>query len=516
MRITSLLRRCLQTGPDATATVFRGRKTNWRDTCEEISKGGDVMKRLGAAPGDRVAALALNSDVFFRLLFAVPWVGAVIVPLNTRWSVAELGRALENCGAQILLVDENFLNEAARLKAANEQLKIVYIGPGACPSGLLDYGQLLANASPATEHEGDGDDLFCVLYTGGTTGHPKGVMLSHTNLLISSLFWLSTCHFNSETRYLHIAGFFHIVSTVPAIAVMMAGGCHVIEPKFDPAPTMQAIQQNKVSFATFVPVMINMMLQHPDFDQFDLTSMGQCVYGGSPIPDALIDRMIEKLPTWQFIQGYGQTESSGILTNLPWRAHFGQGAANKRKATGIPVYGVNVRIVDPKGRDVGANEQGEIVVRGLNVMRGYWGNEEATKAVIRDGWLHTGDAARVDSDGFITVVDRLKDMIVTGGENVFSIEVENAVAAHAAVSQCAVIGIPDPKWGESVHAIVVLRPNMSATEAELIDHCRPLIANYKCPRSIEFISEMPMSAAGKIVKGPLREKYWQNQSRRVS
>jgi long-chain acyl-CoA synthetase len=148
-------------------------------------------------------------------------------------------------------------------------------------------------------------------------------------------------------------------------------------------------------------------------------------------------------------------------------------------------------------------------------MRGYWGNEEATKAAIRDGWLHTGDAARVDSDGFITVVDRIKDMIVTGGENVFSIEVENAVAAHAAVSQCAVIGIPDPKWGESVHAIVVLRPNMSATEAELIDHCRPLIANYKCPRSIEFRSEMPMSAAGKIVKGPLRVKYWQNQSRRV-
>src|ERR1700716_3520592 len=246
MRITSLLRRCLQTGPDTTATVFRGRKTNWRDTCEEIRKGGDVMKRLGAAPGDRVAALALNSDVFFRVLFAVPWVGAVIVPLNTRWSVAELSRALENCGAQILFVDENFLNEAARLKAANEQLKIVYIGTGECPSGLLDYGQLLVAANPAPEHEGDGDDLFCILYTGGTTGHPKGVMLSHTNLLISSLFWLSTCHFNSETRYLHIAGFFHIVSTVPAIAVMMAGGSQIIEPKFDPVPTMQVIQQNKV------------------------------------------------------------------------------------------------------------------------------------------------------------------------------------------------------------------------------------------------------------------------------
>jgi long-chain acyl-CoA synthetase len=195
------------------------------------------MKRLGAAPGDRVAALALNSDVFFRVLFAVPWVGAVIVPLNTRWSVAELSRALENCGAQILFVDENFLNEAARLKAANEQLKIVYIGTGECPSGLLDYGQLLVAANPAPEHEGDGDDLFCILYTGGTTGHPKGVMLSHTNLLISSLFWLSTCHFNSETRYLHIAGFFHIVSTVPAIAVMMAGGSQIIEPKFDPVPT---------------------------------------------------------------------------------------------------------------------------------------------------------------------------------------------------------------------------------------------------------------------------------------
>ncbi|WP_146991919.1 long-chain-fatty-acid--CoA ligase [Bradyrhizobium macuxiense] len=516
MRITSLLRRCLQTGPDSTATVFRGRETNWRDTYEEIQKGGGAMQRLGATPGDRVAALALNSDVLFRALFAIPWVGAVVVPLNTRWSVPELSRALEDCDTTILLVDENFLNEASRLKASNERLKVVYIGAGECPSGFLDYRRLVAAASPVPEHQGSGDELFCVLYTGGTTGHPKGVMLSHTNLFVASQFWLSTCHFSSETKYLHIAGFFHIVATVPAIAVMMVGGSHVIEPKFDPVPTMRAIQESKANFATFVPVMINMMLQHPDFDRYDLTSMRQCVYGGSPIPDALIDRMIEKLPTWQFIQGYGQTESSGILTNLPWHSHFGQGSACKRKATGLPVYGVNLKIVDPEGKEVEPNEQGEIVVCGLNVMRGYWGNEEATKATIRDGWLHTGDAARMDNEGFITVVDRIKDMIVTGGENVFSIEVENAVAAHPAVSQCAVIGVPHPKWGESVHAVVVLRAMMSATEEELIDHCRPLIANYKCPRSVEFVSEMPMSAAGKIVKGPLRERHWRNQPRRVS
>lgn len=516
MRITSVLRRCLQTNADSPATVYRGRTTNWRDTYDGIRKGGGAFEVLGVAPGDRVAALALNSDTFFRVMFAVPWMGGIIVPLNTRWSVVELQHALSNCGAEVLLVDENFLKEAQQLAAGNAKLKIAYIGEGECPEGMLDYGSLVAAAAPADEHEGDPDDLFCILYTGGTTGHPKGVMLSHTNLFITSLFWLGTCHFDSDTRYLHIAGFFHIVSTVPAIAVSMAGGAHVIEPKFDPVPTMTAIQTSKVNFSTFVPVMINMMLQHPDFERYDLTSMGQCVYGGSPIPDALIDRMIEKLPTWQFIQGYGQTESSGILTNLPWASHFGEGRANKRKATGRPVYGANFKIVDPEGREVGLNEQGEVVVRGLNVMRGYWGNEEATNATIRNGWLHTGDAAKMDEDGFITVVDRIKDMIVTGGENVFSIEVENAVSTHPAVSQCAVIGIPDPKWGETVHAVVVLRLGATASETELIGHCRTLIANYKCPRSVEIIAEMPMSAAGKITKGTLRDKYWQHQRKRVN
>ncbi|MEC7762139.1 MAG: AMP-binding protein [Pseudomonadota bacterium] len=517
MQVTGILKRCLTTNPDGIATISDQQSKTWRDTYWDIAKGGAVLRSLGAGAGDRVAVLALNGTTYFELLFAMPWIGSIIVPLNTRWSLEELFHAMTDSGSEILMADDTFLDQARDLAKRLPGLQLVYIGAEECPADMIDYRAGVAATDPVPAHESAEDDLWGILYTGGTTGHPKGVMLSNKNLFVAGLFWLATCHFTDTTRYLHVAGFFHIVATMPGIAVTMVGGTHIIESRFDPVPTMQTIEREKPNYATFVPTMLSMMLNDPEFGKYDLTSMGQCVYGGSPIPDVLIGRMIENLPTWEFIQGYGQTESTGILTSLPWRAHFGEGSANKRKATGIAVYGANIAILDPAtGRPVPQGEQGEIAVRGPNVMQGYWGNPEATQDTIRDGWLYTGDAAYMDEDGYLTVVDRIKDMIVTGGENVFSKEVENAVSKCPGVQECAVIGIPDPKWGEKVHAVVVRRSGHETSEDEIISFTRELIAGYKCPRSIEFVDAMPMSAAGKVMKGELRKAFWSDREKRVN
>ncbi|MBT0782975.1 AMP-binding protein [Paracoccus sp. pheM1] len=515
MRMTSVLHNCEKLHSAAPAVIHGDRIITWKEVVRRVRLQAGMFTALGVRPGDRVAVLALNNDRYFELLYSVPWMGGAIVPLNTRWSLDELDRAIKDCGPPILVVDDAFLDMARRLIANNPGLRGIFIGEAPCPEGFLELESELQLHPPVDEHHGSGDDVWGVMYTGGTTGHPKGVTLTHTNVFLAGLFLLSTCGYTDATRYLHICGFFHIISTMPLVAISVAGGCHVIEPKFDPVPTMAVIERHKVNASTFVPTMINMMLHHPEFDRYDLTSMGKCIYGGSPIPDVLIELMIQKLPTWEFIQGYGQTEVAGILTCLPWAAHFGEGSANKRRATGRSVYGAHFKLVDPDGNEVPAGVSGEVVVRGLNVMKGYWNNPKATGEAIRDGWLHTGDVAVMDEDGYITVVDRLKDMIVSGGENVYSVEVENALRSHPAVQECAVIGRPDPRWGEAVHAVVVLKPRHTASESELIAHSHSRIANYKCPRSVEILEEMPMSAAGKIQKGHLRERFWAEQNRRV-
>ncbi|WP_238367138.1 long-chain-fatty-acid--CoA ligase [Mesobacterium pallidum] len=515
MQLTNLLRRCLQTNPDGIAVIERGVGRTWRDTADTIARAGRFLITQGVAPGDRVAVLALNSTTFFDWLFAVPWVGAAIVPLNTRWSLEELVHALRDCGAQVLAVDHHFADLAQGLRREIPGLTLVHTGHGPCPVGMEDYAAQLPDLAPADEWPGGEDALWGILYTGGTTGHPKGVMLSHRNLFISAMFWMIGGGIGRSTRYLHIAGFFHIVSTMPVFAVTMTGGTHVIEDKFEPVATMRAIERERTNFATFVPTMLSMMLNHPRFGEFDLTSMGRCIYGGSPIPDILIEGMIDNLPTWEFIQGYGQTETTGILTTLPWADHFGEGEANKRTATGRPIPGVTLRLVDETGRDTPLGETGEIVVRGGNVMLGYWNNPGATADTIRDGWLHTGDLARMDARGFLTIVGRSKDMIVTGGENVFSTEVENAVTRHPAVQDCAVFGIPSKEWGESVHAVVILKAGHDARAEDIMAFCRDRIAGYKCPRSLSFTDAFPMSAAGKVQKGVLRAPYWQGHEKQV-
>jgi acyl-CoA synthetase (AMP-forming)/AMP-acid ligase II len=301
---------------------------------------------------------------------------------------------------------------------------------------------------------------------------------------------------------------FHLADLAGVIGVTTMGGTHVIVPAFDPVVVMRAIEQHRVSDTVLIPIMIQRLVDHPERSAHDLSSLQRLLYGGSPIPLAVLDRARKALPTASFVQAYGQTELAPVATILLPADHEETGPVAARLCSGgRAAPHAEVRIVDPEDREVARGEVGEIVVRGGNVMLGYWGRPEETTAALRGGWMHTGDAGRMDADGYVYVVDRIKDVIITGGENVYSTEVENAVAAHPAVANCAVIGVPDEHWGERVHAVVVLKPGADATTEQIREHAKTLIAGYKAPRTVEFVEALPVSPAGKIIKRDLRVRY---------
>jgi long-chain acyl-CoA synthetase len=517
MQLTQALTRAVQTRHRHTATIYRDRKRTYAEIGRRVPRLAAALRGLGLKKGDRLGVLALNSDNYIELFFASAWANLVLVPLNTRWAVPENVYSLRDAECSALVVDDAFAGQVPELRAAHPMANVVHMGDQPTPAGLLSYEALIESTPPMPDECGSGDDLCGIYYTGGTTGSPKGVMLSHTNFTTASVNWIATLHFSEDTVYMHSAGFFHLAGASPAFALTMAGGTHVCLPKFEALPAFEAIQKHKVSYVLFVPTMINMLLNHADFAKYDLTSVRYCEYGASPMPDAVLAAAIEKLPTWVFIQGYGMTESAALTVSLPWKYHFdGEHGKARRRAAGRAAYAIDVRIVDPEGNELPRNQTGEIAVRGPQVMLGYWKKPEATAAALRNGWLHTGDGAYMDEDGFVYIVDRVKDMIISGGENIYSKEVENAVHAHPAVRECAVIGIPDEKWGESVLAVVVVKDGMSLTAQEVIDHCHTLIANYKCPRSVEFRDALPLSGAGKIMKNVLRDPYWKGKNRSVN
>jgi long-chain acyl-CoA synthetase len=517
MQLTQALTRAVQTRHRYTATIYNDRKRTWREIGDRVPRLAAGLRALGLQPGDRLAVLALNSDNYIELFFAAAWAGLVLVPLNIRWAVPENLYSLKDAGCAALIVDDAFVPQVGELIAGHPVKYVVHMDDSATPAGMQGYEALLADSQPMRDECGSGDDLCGIYYTGGTTGHPKGVMLSHTNLTAASINWIATLHFSDQTVYLHSAGLFHLAGASPAFALTMAGGTHVCLPKFDAMLAFEAIQKHRINYVLFVPTMINMMLNHSDFDRYDLSSVRYCEYGASPMPDSVLAAAIEKLPTWEFIQGYGMTETAALTVSLPWRFHFdGEHGKAKRQAAGRAAYGVDLKIVDPEGNELPRGTPGEIAVRGPQVMLGYWNKPEATAAALRDGWMHTGDGAWMDEDGFITIVDRVKDMIISGGENIYSREVENAVHAHPSVRECAVIGVPDEKWGEAVLAIVTLKDGKTATAQDIVEHCRTLIANYKCPRRVEFRDALPLSGAGKIMKNVLREPYWKGNARSVN
>ena len=519
MYLTQTLHRSARTQPKKLATIYAARRTDYATMLDRVARLGGALRALGVGTGDRVALLSLNSDRYLEYFYAVYWAGAVVNPANIRWSVGEIAYSLADCDTRVLLVDDQFLPMLPALRAQAPCLTtVIHCGDGETPDGLLSYEVLIKAHEPSEEVVRGGEDLAGIFYTGGTTGFPKGVMLPHRSLYANGLAIVADTEGTDFRNMigLHAAPMFHLADHAFTNALAMAGGTHVMLPMFNPKQVAEIIEREKITGAVLVPTMVQMLADAPTTKDHDLSSLSLLLYGGSPIAETVVDRALQVMPHVRMMQGYGMTELGPLATALHHESHVGQGRAEgKLRSAGRPMMIADVRIVDHNSNEVARGTVGEIAVRGPGMMHGYWNKPEETAKAIKHGWMHTGDGGYMDEDGFVFIADRIKDMIVTGGENVYSVEVENAVAKHPAVMQCAVIGVPDDKWGELVHVCVVPKPGMSLTLAELQEHCKALIAGYKVPRVLEIIEELPMSGAGKILKNKLREKHWEGRNRKV-
>jgi long-chain acyl-CoA synthetase len=516
MRITTGLKETAARKPDGRATCYGDRCRTWSEALDRVARVAAGLRGLGVRPGDRVAIWALNSDRYVELYYALPWVGAVAVPINTRLAPAEVRMILEDAECETLVVDDMSLPGLEPALGGGMAPRLVYFGEGPVPVGMSGY-EALAKVAPIEDVGRGGEDLYGIFYTGGTTGRSKGVMLSHRNILANQENVAGLLD-RRDPVYLHAAPMFHLADLGSTFYITAVGGTHAVVPRFDPGDVLRAIAEYRVTGTMLVPTMINMLLQFPGLDRYDVSSLQFMTYGASPMPPAVMARAFEVFPGIQFMQGYGMTELSPMATFLDAAHHVVDGPrAGKLKSAGRAVGTAEVRVVDEHDRTVPAGTIGEVVVRGPMVMQGYWKQPELTAQTIRDGWLHTGDAGYLDPDGFLFIVDRVKDMIISGGENVYSVEVEAALYAHPAVAMCAVFGIPDERWGEAVHAVVVPKAGHTVTEAELMDFCHTRIAGYKCPRTVTFQdAPLPISGAGKILKNELRAPYWEGRARRVN
>ena len=462
-----------------------------------------VLHRMGVGRGDRVAVLMANCHRYLEAYTAIPALGAVIVPLNTRHAATELRAILDDCGARLLITDEPHQGLASELAAT---VTAVLLAPG-------DYERAL-QTSAELEPDGriDAEDLAAIFYTGGTTGTAKGVMLTHHNLVANAFHITVNAGYDDGDVFLHAAPMFHVADASSIHALTWRGARQVILPAFEPSAVFDLIARERVTCTILVPTMISMLLQHPAITTADLRSLRLVIHGGAPITAELLRRAVASLGC-SFAQAYGLTEGSSHIAWLPREESLLDD--RRSRSAGRPVMGVELVVRRPDGTACAPGEIGEVTGRGPNFTSGYWNQPEETARALRDGWFWTGDLAHMDEDGYVYIVDRAKDMIITGGENVYSTEVEDALAQHPAVLEAAVIGIPDPHWGERVHAVVVLEPGQVVDGADLSDFCRQHIAGYKIPRSVEFVDALPKSGPGKVLKRALRAHHWAGQEHLV-
>ncbi|MFT3804480.1 MAG: AMP-binding protein [Burkholderiaceae bacterium] len=518
LNLTQSLHKAAREHPGRLATICGERRTSFGDLGARVARLAGALAALGVVRGDRVAVLSPNTDRFLEIAYASWWIGAILTPLNCRWSPEELSFALNNCTAKLLLVDEPFGDVPSGLRGAVPALEqVVWMGDASrLPARALAWEPWLTSGEAIADARVGGDSPAVLFYTGGTTGRSKGVLLSHAGLYTTTLASIVSADRVPGVVCLHALPMFHVGGLAVVLQAMLGQSTQVMLPAFDPSIFLRLIASERVCEAALVPTMIRRVIDDPALRDHDLSSLQRLYYGASPIDGTLLEQTLERLPGVALTQFYGMTETSGIAVALPDWCHGAESRARGRHlGAGLPTPCVEVRVVRADGSDAAANEVGEIWLGGPGSMLGYWNLPEQTAAVLTDGWVRTGDGGRIDDEGLLHIVDRIKDMIVTGGENVYSTEVENAVLSLDGVAACAVIGVPDERWGERVHAIVVLQPGRRIDAEQVIAHCRSRMASYKRPRSVEFRAELPISGAGKLLKYQLREPYWRGRSRSV-
>ena len=506
--LVQAMARASQIRPGETAVIDSAMRLTWSEAAARTGRLAGGLRSLGIADGRRVAVLALNSARVYEVFFATLWAGGVVAPLNHRLSRPELVGQLERAAPDILMFGHEFEDAAEALRIARPGLRTVRIGDGEDGSDAL-----IACSAPIEPALRGGDDDALLFFAGGTTGEPKGVMLSHANMAANSINFIAEMKLDERTAHLHCGPLFHVAAAARLFSVTQVAGTHVFLPRFEACEVLATIARERITLATFVPTMIRSLLDTMPRGAADIGSLEYITYGAAPMPEALLRELMQAMPHVKLVQSYGMTESSPILTMLGSRDHA---RADRLRSAGRAALLAEVRVVDAAGRAVPVGSLGEVVARGPMVMSGYWQAPEATAATIRDGWLHTGDVGYLDAEGYLFIVDRLKDVIISGGENIYSQEVENAVASHPAVKACAVIGRPDERWGEAVHAVVVPRDGMTLTAEAVIAHCRSSIAAYKSPKTVDIRhDDLPLSGTNKVDKVRLRRELMQqtDQSR---
>jgi long-chain acyl-CoA synthetase len=519
MFIHDFLARAASFYGDAPAVVDGETRLTYRQLDGRVRRLAAALQGLGLRHGDVVACLSLNGFRTMEAFLAASLAGVAVAPINTRLAPPETAFILNDGGAAVLLLQAAFLPHLESVRAELKTLRHIVVLDGADGPDVLGYEGLLERADPARLRlrAWDADDLAQLCYTGGTTGLPKGVMLTQRNVVANALHAIQFMELNERDVWLHAAPMFHLADSWACCSLTALGALHVFMERFAPDTALALIQRHAITATSIVPTMINQMLEVPGAEATRLASLRRVAYGAAPMPVERVKSAVALLgPVLQ--QCYGQSEASPFLTATTLRGTlFDDSERGRRRlgSCGQAILGVELNVVNPKGEAVGVGEVGEVIARGPNVMRGYWNRPQETAAALRDGWLHTGDLATWDDERWVTIVDRAKDVIISGGENIYSTEVEAALYKHPAVLEAAVIGVPDDRWGESVKAVVVLRPGQTAGAGEIVAHCRHWIARYKCPRSVEFLPSLPKSGAGKVLKSELRKPYWEGQARRV-
>ena len=507
--------------PEKTAIIDGNHQFSYKEFASRTAKVKQSLIQLQVNKGDRVAQLMLNEFRYIEITYGVMAAGAIIVPLNTRLNLVEIVDILNDSGAEVLYLHKEFLSIIPELKTHVKKLRHIVLAEDEDMAegfdgmeGVHSYERLLREQKEETFtvediHE---DDVAGIFYTGGTTGRSKGVMLTHKNILTNAFHAVVSLPYTENDTYLHAAPMFHLAEAGGIFGVTMVGGTHAFVRSFTPGDVLETINKIKPTCMLLVPTMINMLINSPDFNQKDASALKKLLYGGSPMSPELLKKCAELMPQVEFYQGYGMTEAAPIVSLLKSKDHVGK----RLLSCGQTVQGVEMKVVDSKGNELPAGEIGELIAKGPNIMKGYWNLPEETSKAIKDGWYYTGDMGYKDEDEFFYILDRAKDMIISGGENVYSAEVESVLYKHSHVLECAVIGVPDAKWGEAVKAVVVLKTANSVTEEELILYVRQHLANYKVPKSVDFMTELPKNGTGKILKRDLRMQYWNGQSRVIN
>jgi acyl-CoA synthetase (AMP-forming)/AMP-acid ligase II len=519
--VGDFLRRAAKLYPNKTAIVDGDLRLTYREFQERANRLGHALLSLGVRQGDRVCILSPNSHFFLESYYGVTQIGAILVPLNYRLTAADHEYIINHAGVTAVLVDHEYTGVVDQIRPNLQLVRhwIVAQDKGEAPGGWADWEQLTAQqpgtATPPVE-QGE-NDVTSINYTSGTTARPKGVMLTHRNCYINAYNFIAHLRIRHEDVELWTLPMFHANGWGGPFAITAMGGTHVVLRAVKDVDIYRLIEREGVTFACMAPAVLSTILNYADKAKHTIGTRPRFTVAGAPPPAAFIERL-EKELGWEFIQIYGLTETAPILTVSTPDFHYRDGDYARRARAGIEAIGVDIQVLDDDGNPVPMDNEtvGEICARSNVVLAGYWEQPEETAKAIYGGYFHSGDLAVWDEFGNVHIVDRKKDVIISGGENISSPEIEDALYRHPAVLECAVIGAPSEKWGETPKAIIVLRAGQAATEQEIIEFSRQHLAHFKCPTSVEFVDALPRTATGKLQKFIIREKYWAGTNRRVN